>query len=1148
METVEELQAFLGDVAADGFRGRLLERGTAWSLFRQDGVLPEKAPPLGDGIETDLAEYGFSLLRAALSLREKAGSSDTTRRAFERAAWSFEALTTNDRPDAPEAGYFRVLAAASYHLASYSAIAYSLLRPLENPNVNAAERALSLLILRDLRGLRSMTRDFLRSEENGDEAVARMLDGDESDAEEAVSVVLNVTVCRALAYFDFALQTGEAGLLERVAVFLTTGQRLAAEAGAVSLWWIVRLCRNFIDDLWEHSLHRRLPLEPPHGAEETYPDLRERFVCSLYARKTSEVELWPSQLEAAERSTDVEDDLVVSLPTSAGKTRIAEFAALMTLSQGKRVLIVTPLRALCAQTERSFRDTFGPLGFSVSSLYGASGISASDEDALRSKDIVIATPEKLDFALRNDPSIIADVGLIVLDEGHMIGPTEREIRYEVLVQRLLRREDAASRRIVCLSAILPEGDQLDDLTAWIRSDAPGGPITSHWRPTRQRFGHLIWRSATPNKPAGAQLYFDSRTKVPFLARFVEEVPAIRPQINPWPRETKDLSIFAAWKFAEQDKRTLIFITQANWVEGYGDVALELVRRGYLPSLLDNPKAIERAVEVGREWLGDDHCAVKCLQIGVAIHHGGLPNPFLRELEMLLSQGAIKVTVASPTLSQGLNLNAAVMLIPTLHRSGQPITGEEFANVSGRAGRAFVDVEGLVVHVMHRGDEWRLPLWLRLVDSEKRRSLQSGLVQIVNAILVKLSNQGVLEREDAFEYLANSREPWNADEPTSEDDETELLSQLVEKLDATVFGLIEALDADSADLPRLLDEALQGSLWARQLARREDGEEIKEWHRKILQARAKLIWSITTAPVRRGHFAMGVGLEAGLALDVMAVELGALIDRADDAAISGDEEELVAALTALGERLLVLRPFVPDAKNALPPNWRDLLRMWVTGVDVNTIGTSNMGVIEAAFTYRLVWALEALRMRRVTLGWSPDIVAGGGAAALETGVPQLMMAMLVRAGLPSRRAARVAVREGNARFMDGAGMRAWLESNDVATLMDGGDWPTIETAVLWQRFRKETLSGGVRTIDVSEVRRALGAGQNRPANGVYRVEVDRTTGEAWVCTPDYRRIAKLRRRLRDRARGLLSARFAPGDNRAIVRRCGRGRAEWLDPDG
>ena len=68
-------------------------------------------------------------------------------------------------------------------------------------------------------------------------------------------------------------------------------------------------------------------------------------------------------------------------------------------------------------------------------------------------------------------------GLIVLDEGHMIGPGDRELRYEVLVQRLLRRGDAGQRRIVCLSAVLPEGEHLEDLTAWIRSDVEGEPVS-----------------------------------------------------------------------------------------------------------------------------------------------------------------------------------------------------------------------------------------------------------------------------------------------------------------------------------------------------------------------------------------------------------------------------------------------------------------------------------------------------------------------------------------------------------------------------------------------------------------------------------------------------------------------------------------------
>jgi len=1157
LETIEELEGFLAGATRGGIRGQLLDRGTAWAIMRQEGELPGDAPALGDTIETDLAEYGFSVLRAALAVKEAGGRVEIARGAFEKAANAFESLVRNGSPEAVDRGFYRVIGAVAYHLAGYSAIAYSLFNQQRSgANFAPCEDALMLLILRDLDGLRTHTRNWLLDEANSDRSLGDMLGSGELETEDAIANIINSTICRALAYFDFGLQTGDASLPERARELLAGGVRLAADSGAVSLWWIARLCLNLIGDLWDHSVHVNLPIESPEGGEEDYAGLRQLFLVSLYGRKNAEVELWPSQLEAARRSSDISDDLVVSLPTSAGKTRVAELAALMTLSTRKRVLIVTPLRALSAQTERSFRRTFAPLGFTVSSLYGASGISAGDEDALRSKNIVISTPEKLDFALRNDPTLISDVGLIVLDEGHLIGPTEREIRYEILVQRLLRRADAPTRRIVCLSAILPDGKQLDDLTAWIRSDVEGAPVRSQWRPTRQRFGSLVWQGTA------AKLSFDLNADGPYLARFVEQAPARGRQTKTLPRNVKDLTLLAAWNFAAQGKRTLIFLTQANWVEGYGKVALDLVKRGYLTSLLDNKEGIARALEVGREWLGDGHPAVESLKIGIAVHHGGLPNPFLRELEILLSEGVLKVVVASPTLSQGLNLNAAVLLVPSLHRSGSPITGEEFANVAGRAGRAFVDVEGLVIHVIYDRARWRLTMWRALVSSTKSRSLRSGLIQIVAEIIDRLAQEGVLNQDDAYEYLANSREAWKSEEEEvteeeevdedegeegeeGEEEKREPLSQLVEKLDATVFGLIDALDADSADLPRLLDEALQGSLWARQMDR--ETKEMKDKHKAILGARAQLIWKNTTAAVRRGHFAMGVGLEAGLELDALANKLGVLIDRADNAALVGDEGELANALVKLARHLLVIRPFVPDKKNALPSNWEALLKAWVTGVDVNNIGAENMGIVEDAFAYRLVWALEALRTRRATLGWSSDIIAGGGAASLETGVPQLMMAMLIRAGLPSRRAAMTAVGEGGAQFVDGAGMRTWLESGEIARLTKVGDWPTAESAALWKRFREEMLSGGTQKWRAQNSKRTLdidGQGQVVPP-GIYRVEIDEPQGDAWVCTPDYQRIVKLRARVKDSKPSFFAARFVEGHRRAEIQRFGRDRATWLE---
>ncbi|HEY1760642.1 MAG TPA: DEAD/DEAH box helicase [Bryobacteraceae bacterium] len=1156
METIEELQAFLADATVDGAWGQLLNRGTAWSIMRQDGQLPPDSPSLGETIETDLAEYGFSVLRASLALKEATGDADLCLRGFTKAANAFEALVRNGASHAVERGFYRIVAGASYHLAGYSAIAYSLFSERGiDPNVAPAEEALMRLILRDLDALRIVTRDWLLNEAHSDETLGEGLENGVLDVEDAIAIILNSAINRALAYFNFALQTGEASLVDNAKGILTTGLRLAGEAGAIPLWWIARLCLNLISDLWGHSLHVNLPTQLPSAGEEAYAGLRSLLLASLYGRRNAEIELWPSQLEAARRSADLSDDLVVALPTSAGKTRVAEIAALMTLASKKRVLIVTPLRALSAQTERAFRKTFAPLGFTVSSLYGASGVSATDEDALRATNIVIATPEKLDFALRSDPTLIGDIGLVVLDEGHMIGPTEREIRYETLVQRLLRRADAANRRIVCLSAILPAGEQLDDLTAWIRGDAPGSPIQADWRPTRQRFGTLLWQGRA------AKLSFDLNAAGPYLARFVEEVPARGRQKLPYPRETKDLTLFAAWKFASQGKKVLIFITQANWVEGYGKAAIDLVKRGYLPGLLEDTNVIARALEVGREWLGDGHPAVEALKIGVAIHHGGLPNPFLRELEILLSEGALKVTAASPTLSQGLNLNAAVLLVPTLHRSSEVISGEEFANVAGRAGRAFVDVEGLVVHVMHAGDEWREGLWRKLVQSAKSRTLKSGLIQVVAEILSRLAQEGVLTRNDALEYLANSREAWKSfaeettsirpkdvggdgEEPDAEDPDHEPLSYLVEKLDTTVFGLIDALDADRADLPKLLDEALQGSLWARQIVR--ESEDVQRAHREILKARANLIWSNTTALSRRGHFAMGVGLEAGLALDAMADELARWIDNADTAALSGYPELLGEALAELARRLLVLRPFIPDKRNPLPDSWEAILKAWVSGEDVETIGPENMRLVEDAFTYRLVWALEALRIRRTTLGWSSDFIAGGGAASLETGVPQFMMSMLIRAGLPSRRAAMAAIRGSNALFADGPGMRSWLRSEEIAALTSKGDWPTPETASLWNRFRDDVLSGGVQKWTESNSKHPLNLqeGDFRLPNGIYRLEIDDPQRAAWVCTPDYRRVAMLKTSVNDPKPSFFAARFVEGEPSALIQRFGRDEATWL----
>ena len=1046
MRTIDEVTRFLEEALRDGVRNRLVARGEARSMMRRRGAMPDDAPVFARAIDTDLAEFGFATLDAALELKALEVNQELQLRGFELAARVFDALVKNGDPRQLERGFYRVISGAAYHLASYSAVAFALFSQLDLDDLNLSplETALVRLILRDMDGLQEVIRVWVRSDGRSGANLTRQLrEGGAEHSDVYADIVISAAL-QGLSYFEFALKTGHDGAAESAFDKVKTAHGLSGEAGLVTLWWITRLIGDLLRSLWAQSLHVVLPLSPNSGESAEYRKNRSIYIASLYSRSAAHVELWPSQIESARRAADPEDDLVVALPTSAGKTRIAELAALTAVSLGKRVLLVTPLRALSAQTERSFREIFAPLGIRVSSLYGKSGVSAGDVNALVSDPIVVTTPEKLDFALRSDPDVIDDVGLIVLDESHLIGPSDREVRYEILVQRLLRRGDAAGRRIVCLSAILPAGEALDDMTSWIRSDEEGDAVRADWRPTRQRFGTLEWYGDR------ATLRYDLEEDGPFLSRFITSVPPRGLEKIPYPRDLKGVTVMSAWKLAEEGKRTLIFVTQANWVEGFAKEALKLVQRGYLPSLLEDPHTIQDALAIGTEWLGPDHPAVKSLEIGVAVHHGKLPSPFLREVERLLASGIIKVTTASPTLAQGLNLNAAVLLVPYLTRSGVPISGEELANTAGRAGRAFVDREGLTIHVIMDRHASRKTTWRGLVAAAHARTLTSGLMLVVEEVAQRLSRRGVHLTTDGVEFLLNAREAW-LDEPADLEDDEEPIEVLIARLDAIVLGLVEALDADADNLPQLLDEALNGSFWARQVARK--SEIFRSTQRLVMRTRAKLIWTMTTAEQRKGHYTMGVGLDSGLILDDLADELFAWIDDADLAAMQGDIEVLADNLVPVAERLLSINPFAPTA---LEEGWHATLRLWLDGVPIADIGEDQIALIEDVFMYRLVWALEAIRVRRLALGWEPElgIIAGAAASCVDTGLPSYRMSMLVRAGLASRSAAMAVVVQAEPDFTEPGEMRDWLLSETVEDLSTRGDWPTEETHAIWIRFLEE----------------------------------------------------------------------------------------------
>ena len=150
---------------------------------------------------------------------------------------------------------------------------------------------------------------------------------------------------------------------------------------------------------------------------------------------------------------------------------------------------------------------------------------------------------------------------------------------------------------------------------------------------------------------------------------------------------------------------LIYCPERRSVEPFAKVIVNLHERGALASLLNvDPARLQTAISLGEEWLGANSNILKCLRLGVALHHGALPTAYRKEIERLLRDGVLKVTISSPTLAQGLNLSATAIVMHSLYRSGEKIEVSEFKNVIGRAGRAFVDLEGLVLHPIF-DDRW-----------------------------------------------------------------------------------------------------------------------------------------------------------------------------------------------------------------------------------------------------------------------------------------------------------------------------------------------------------------------------------------------------------------------------------------------------------
>ncbi len=1071
--TIEEIRANIEAAIQPGYRYKLLARGQARAMIWREGKLPIEAPNFSSELSDDLLSYGYSLLLHGLRYVELGGDDSLTRTAFEVSAEALEAVVAKGVEDSTR-HFHLLIAAAAYHLGRFSARAYSLLiKEIKESNLSIIELSLAKLMIRDLDGLNRDIKNWFQEGSGDDdfiietfeqsEVLKNQISDDEIRTEDSFPQVLidalNGNFMAAIAIAVLSLERGEEALIAQCQERLKNGLNVAGELNLVTQWWCHRLAIKLVDGLWETSFHRVLPSnDPPGMAANEWSHLRKLFISSLYRRGKAEIELWPSQLQAAQRVLDLDVNLVLSLPTSAGKTRIAELCILACLASKKRVVFVTPLRALSAQTEVGLRRTFTPLGKTVSSLYGSIGASGADVDALSSRDIVVATPEKLDFALRSEPTLLDDIGLIILDEGHMIGLGEREVRYEAQIQRLLRRKDAATRRIVCLSAILPDGDQLEDFAGWLTNDKYDGLIKNNWRPTRLRFGDVAWDGES------AQLNITVGDEKPFIQKFlIGKLPTKGAARKTFPSDQTELCIATAWRLMDDGQTVLVFCPLRKSVLPFAKKIVEMHKRGHIASVLDQPiTALATAITIGEEWFGKDHVVLTCLKLGVAVHHGALPTPYRKEVERLLRDGVLKVTISSPTLAQGLNLAATSLVFHGLSRNKKTIDISEFRNVIGRAGRAYIDVEGLVLYPMFDKHSSRGAAWRGLISNQNGREMESGLVRLIASLMIRMEKRlqhgsqiGLIEYvcgQGAWDFPLIGGE---TETQTMEERDTWQSHLMI--LDTAVFSLLGDAQIPDDQIESTLDELLRSSLFQRRLARQ------KASVQKILTAgliaRAKHIWVSTTSIQRKGYFLSGVGLATGKELDFNAPVLEQLLLKANVAIGIRDEEMAVDAIIKFAEIAFQISPFSP--KNLIE-NWQKILRLWLLGQPIVEIlddkNDEAINFIEQAFVYNLPWAMEAVRVRADAhediFSEEPklsDYSRSYAVAALETGTLSIAATFLIQAGFSSRLAAISAVTKTAAHFDSMKGLMKWLKSDEVLSLSLEPDWPTTESHDLWLQF-------------------------------------------------------------------------------------------------
>ncbi|ELZ50703.1 DEAD/DEAH box helicase [Halorubrum distributum JCM 9100] len=392
-------------------------------------------------------------------------------------------------------------------------------------------------------------------------------------------------------------------------------------------------------------------------------------------------ELYPPQRAAVEAGVCEGADVVAAVPTASGKTFIAQIALLTADGPG---LYVCPLRALA----REKYETFAALpGVDV-------GISTGDFDAtgeaLAGNDVVVATSEKVDSAIRNGASWVDELACVVVDEVHLLGAKRRGPTLEVTLATLRRRNPEL--QTVALSATVDNPDAIAD---WLDAEL----VESEWRPVELRTGVAV----------GGEVAFDDGTSLSV------DVDSIADGADGEGDEGGDAGEVGDAGDANDPTEVTAALVADAVADGGQCLAFVRSRREAVDlaeRLADDGLAAELGVEDAAAAAAEEATDVDgtltgrqladCLRAGVAFHHAGLRSGHRGVVESAFRERDVACICATPTLAAGINVPARRVVVRDQRRYGEGgmswIPTLEVHQMCGRAGRPGLDPHGEAVLV------------------------------------------------------------------------------------------------------------------------------------------------------------------------------------------------------------------------------------------------------------------------------------------------------------------------------------------------------------------------------------------------------------------------------------------------------------------